>query len=353
MIELLSKLESDNDKWIYQAIDVFSGGLLQRLELLEDLDADQSPENQILQIKNRVHSIRSQKNQELNAMKKRIRQLNETIKEDEEKCGESEKSLDELRADLTSLTDSLQHLENLRMVQFAQQLEEHFTFEKGKVIFKERKTDKLIDTYHALELAMLQHYEQQMRQMVKALDKAMLDVERNLDFETTPSISGLVLNHGGLSNQYLLYKNFEVDFSIVEETLEDNHKTIHQYYQLQIQHMMKQGKQALSDVWEAKQNHYRTAEKELEETKQKIDMNKEQLKDLQEKLDQAIWEWNPILDQALRLDEILKEEFVTAVSELEAQLLTPDLSVSEKWAYHQYGQIMLKQAERIIGNDDN
>lgn len=353
MIELLSKLESDKDKWIYRAIDVFDEGFLQRLELLEDLDVAKTAENQILHIKDILHTIRRQRNQELEGIKEMIQQLSETIEKDEKSCDNYEKALDNLRADLTSFTDSLNRLDKLRMEEFEYQVEVHFRFEKGKVIFKDRKTDKLIDTYHSLELAVLQHYEKQMRQLVKKIENAMLNVDRNpsLDFETTPSISGLALNHGGLSNQYLLYKNFEEDLSIVEETLEDNHKTIHQYYQQQIHHMVKQCKQSLQDLLESKQNQYRAAEEEVEEKKQIIHMNRKQLKDVKEKLDHAIREWNQDLERPLQLDAILKEEFVKAVSELQTKIVSPEVSDSEKWAYHQYSQIMLKQAERIIGND--
>lgn len=352
MIELLSKLESEKDKWIYQAIDVFAEGFLQRQELLADLGADQTAENQIIQIKNQVHTIRRQKNQELEAMKKVIRQLSKTLNDDEKSYENDEKDLFYLRADLTLLTDNLHRLDDLRMEKFDYRVEDHFSFEKGKVIFKDRKTDKLIDTYHLLELAMLQHYEKQMRQLVKSLETVMDNLDRNLDFETTPSISGLALKHGRLSNQYLLYRNFEEDFSIVEETLDDNHKTIHQYYQQQIQHMVKQGKQAFNDLLESKHSLYRVAEEEVEAKKQKLELNKQEMKELQEKLDQAIWEWNPILERSRQLEEILKEEFVKAVTALQTPMLSPDVSDSEKWAYHQYSQILLKQAERIIGNDD-
>lgn len=357
MIELFSKLESDKDKWIYQAIDVFekANPWIQQLfhELLEDFNAVKTPENQILRIKNIVHSIQREKNQELEGMNKLIRQLSETIEMDEKSCENDEKALDDLRADLKSLTDYLNRLEQLRMAQFDYEIGEHFKFEKGKVIFKDRKTDKLIETYHSLELAMLQHYEKQMRQLVNEINRVTLNADLNptLDFETDPSLNGLALQHGGLSNQYLLYKNFEEDFSIVEETLEDNHKTIHQYYQLQIHHMVKQCKQSLMDLLESKQIHYRAAEEELEEMKQKVHMNRKQLKDVKEKLDHAFKEWNQDLERPLQLDAILKEEFVKAVSELQTQLVSPEVSESEKWAYHQYSQIMLKQAERIIGND--
>jgi hypothetical protein len=365
MIELFSKLEAEKDKWIHQAIDVFSEGFLRFDEQKYDkdqvlmgdygptLNAVDTAENQILQIKNMLHSIRRQKIQELDGMKKIIQQLSETIENDEKSCKNDEKALDDLRAKLTSITDNLNRLDKLRMEEFDYEMEEHFRFEKGKVIFKDRKTDKLIDMYNSLELAMLQHYEKQMRDLVKTMENVMLNVDLNpsLDFEATPFISGLELKHGGLSNQYLLYKNFEEDFSIVEETLEDNHKTIHQYYQQQINHMVKQCKQSLMDLLESKQNHHRAAEEEVEQKKQIIHMNKNELKDVKGKLDHLSRKWNQELEYPLQLDAILKEEFVKAVSELQTKVVSLEASDSEKWVYHQYSQIMLKQAERIIGND--
>lgn len=49
------------------------------------------------------------------------------------------------------------------------------------------------------------------------------------------------------------------------------------------------------------------------------------------------------------LEDMLKEEFVKLVSNWQEKLFAESASDEERWVYHQYCQIILKQAERIIG----
>lgn len=324
------------------------------LELLEDLNAVKTPENQIMQIKNMGHSIRRQKKQELEGMKIAIQQIKNSIEEEKKSIENYEAALSFLNTEIAAVQEELKCLEEIKLEQFRYSLVDQFEYDKkGNVSFKDRKTDKLIETFDFLELDMLSYYEKQMSQLMRKIKNVMVSVDETprLDLRNTPPIIQLALKHEGLTNQYYLLKNYDEDFSIVRETLSTNNVTIYEYYQKQFNRMKENCSQFLKELLQTKENYYRFAEEKVKEKKAMI-LDKENVKkDVMEKLDHATKELNQDLERPLKLDEILKTEFVKAVSELQTKLLSPVVSDAERWAYHQYSQIMLKQAERIIEND--
>ena len=100
-----------------------------------------------------------------------------------------------------------------------------------------------------------------------------------------------------------------------------------------------------------KNEHKDLADENLSRRTGKAKQKQARMIELQDKLERAKREWEQDLLRPKLLDDILKEEFVKAVSGWQEKLFADDASDVERWAYHQYCQIILKQAERIIGND--
>jgi hypothetical protein len=371
--DLLTKLEEEKDQWINQAIARFNEGFLrvdgQRFEndqgLIgvygstqigkDELSAVRSPEDRMMQIKNIEHSIRNQKNLDLERMKTEIKVMEESLKEVQQSYEELTSASRYLQEELEFYETQLEGWEGIQIEKFQCILFDKFTFDdkKDQVVFKERKISKLKESFQMVELEMLDFYHKQLSNCSLLIEQKMQMVtpSARFDFQTNPPIFGLSLKHGRGLDQYLNIKHFEEDYSIVLDTLVSNNNIAYEYYLSQINDIKRNSKKELLQLWVTKKEHHRLAEETIREKQEQKRQKEASLFAIQEKLNKAKREWNQDLKRQFKLDELLKDEFVKVVSGWQERLFAENTTDFERWAYHNYCQIILKQAERIIEND--
>jgi energy-coupling factor transporter ATP-binding protein EcfA2 len=324
------------------------------LELLDDLTAVKTPENQIMQIKNIEHSISKQKNLELDRMSKEITTIEESQEEDQRVYENLKSTVHYLQEELEFYEAERKGLDVIQLEKYRSQLYSYFEFDKkDQVVFKERKTSKLLESFQMAELEMLDFYQKRLADTWLLLTRSMQNISSTVrfDFKTDPPLLGLSLSHGRGLDQYLKLGNFEEDYQIVLDTLARNNNIIYDYYVSQINQFKHNGKKEILQLSTLKDEHKKLADENLLAEQEKQKQKQARKIELQDKWERAKREWDEDLLRPKLLDDILKEEFVKAVSGWQEKLYAEDASDVERWAYHQYCQIILKQAERIIGND--
>jgi hypothetical protein len=351
--ELLTRLEEEKDHWIYEAIDRFNQRFDGKKYEYGPLD-ESTPENQIMQIRNIEHSISKQKNLNLEEMESEIKNIKESMEEDQQNHENLESSVDFLQKELELYRGALEGLDKIQLNKFDCAVEGKFEFDKkGQVVFKERKISRLLGSYQLVEMEMLDFYQKQLSSIWLLLTNSMENISSTakVNFNTNPSVTSVSLNHGRGLDQYLKPGNFEEDFGIVLDTLERNNTIVYDYYQSQINQIISNGKNEIMQRWTMKNEHKRLADENLLELQENKRQKKERILELQDQLVRAKQEWEQSLLRQKLLEDILKEEFVKAVTCWQEKLFSEQSSDEEKWVYHQYCQLILKQAERIIGND--
>lgn len=344
--DLLAKLEDDKDQWIYNAIERFDGHKVEKDQVLN------TPENHIIRIKHIEYSIRQQKSLELERMEIEMKTLEESMAEDERKLENLESTVDFLQKEVALYEAADKGLDKIRLEKFECVLDDKFTFDKkDQVVFKERKISKLMENYQLVELDMLEFYQKQLSEIWLLLTRSMENISSTakFDFETNPTIMGLSLKHGRGLDQYIKLGNFEEDFRIVQDTLVENNNIAFEYYLSQVNQFKINAKEDIMQQFNRKNEHKILAEEKLLELQEKKKQDGARILELQEKLGKAKRDWEQDSLRPQLLEDILKEEFVKAVAKWQEKLFAEDTSDEERWTYHQYCQIILKQAERIIG----
>ena len=343
--DLLTKLEEEKDQWIYDAIERFDG------EKYTEGQELGTPEDRIIQIKNSEHRMYNQKKLDLERMEMELKTLEETMVEDQLILKNLESTLDELQKELVIYESGAMDLDGIPLEKFQCLWDDKFTFDKkDQVVFKERRISKLMENYHLVETEMLDFYQRKLSEVWLLLTRSMQNIASTakFDFDTNPPVMEVSLKHGRGLDQYLKPGNFEEDYWIVLGTLEWNNKIVHEYYMNQINQFQRNAKEELMQLWESKNEQKRLADDKVLALKEKNVQMEERMIELKGQLGRA----KPELEQGLLrpklLEDILKEEFVRAVSGWQEKLFAEDASDEERWAYHQYCQIILKQAERII-----
>ncbi|MCQ6279344.1 hypothetical protein [Bacillus sp. EB600] len=325
------------------------------LELLDSATAVKTPENQIMQIKNIEHSICKQKKLNFERMEKEYRLIKERLQEDQQNYENLVSASHYLQEEIGFCETELKNIDRIRLEEFTCDLYEKFTFDdkKDQVVFKERKKSKLMESFQMVEKEMLEFYKDQTEKNCQSLKQIIQRItpSATLDFQTDPPIEGLPLKHGRVLNQYLKRGTFEEDYSIVLDTLEKNNTIVYNYYFSQLNHFIQHCKKELLQLWNTKKEHYRLADDQVKEKLEQKRQKEASLIEIQEKLVWAKRERNQDLVHKRLLDEILKEEFVKAVDGWKEKMFSDRATDAERWAYHLYCQVILKQAERIIGND--
>lgn len=348
---LLTRLEEEKDQWIYEAIDRFYerfGG--QKYELA----AEQTPEDQMIQIKNFELSMRKQKNLDLERMENEIISIEECMEKDQRTLESLESTFDYLHKELEVYESEQKGLDGIQLEKFTCYLDEKFNFDKkDQVIFKERRISKLMESYQMVEMEMLDYYEKQLSNIWLLLTRSMENISSTakFNFNTHPPLISVSLNHGRGLDQYLKPGNFEEDYRIVLDTLERNNSIVYDYYVSQINQFITNCKDEMVQLWTMKNEHKRLADENVLELQEKKRKNAARLVELQDQLVWAKQEWKQDSLRPKLLDDFFKEEFVKAVTCWQEKLFAENASDEERWVYHQYCQIILKQAERIIGNE--
>jgi energy-coupling factor transporter ATP-binding protein EcfA2 len=345
------ELKGRNDV-VYQQAKDWMDSLF--LELLDELTAVKTPGNQIMQIKNIEHSISKQKNLDLERMSKEITMIEESKVEDQRLCENLESVVHYLKEEIEFYEAESKGLDAIQLEKYRCQLYRYFEFDKkDQVVFKERKTTKLLESFQMAEMEMLNFYQKMLSDTWLLLTRSMQNVSSTVrfDFNTDPPLLSLSLNHGRGLDQYLKPGNFEEDYQIVLDTLVRNNDVTYDYYVSQINQFKTIGKQEIMQLSMLKYEHKRLADEDLLAEQEKQKQKQAWLIELQDKWERTKRECDQDLLRSKLLDDILKEEFVKAVSRWQEKLFADDASDEERWAYHQYCQIILKQAERIIGND--
>ncbi|SDM85480.1 hypothetical protein [Bacillus sp. OK048] len=363
--DLLTRLEEEKDQWIYEAIDHFNeetvrdgGQKYEKGQVLigvyRPTQVGITPENQIMQIRNIEYSISKQKNLDLERMRNEIKMIEESKDEDQRVYVSLESTVHYLQEELEFYEAEGRVLDEIQLEKYRCLLGEHFEFDKkDQVVFKERKISKLLQSFQMVEMAMFDFYQKQLSHTWLLLTRSMQNISSTarFDFNTDPTLVGLSLKHGRGIDQYLKPGNFEEDYRIVLDTLERNNDITYDYYVSQINQFKSNGKKDIMQLLTLKNEHKRLADENLLEEREKQQQKEVRRIELQDKLERAKREWEQDLLRPKLLDDILKAEFVKALSSWQEKLFADDASDVERWAYHQYCQIILKQAERIIGND--
>lgn len=344
--DLLLKLEEEKDQWIYEAIKRYDG------EKYSEDEGLSTPEDRIIEIKNIEHSLCKQQKLDLERMEMELKTLEETIAENHQILEKLEPTLDVMQKELAIYESGSASLDGIQLEKYQCVLDDKFTFDnKGQVIFKERKISKLMENYHLAETEMLDFYQRQLSEVWLLLTRSMQNTSSaaKFDFEINPPIVDVSLKHGRGLDQYLKPGNFEEDYWLALGTLEWNNKIVYEYYMNQINQFQRNAKEELMQLWKSNNEQKRLADEKVLDLEGKNRQMEERISELKDQLDSAKQEWEQRLLRPNLLDDILKEEFVRAASGWQEKLLARDASDEERWAYHQYGQIILKQAERIIG----
>ena len=349
--DLLIRLEEEKDQWMYEAIDRFNERFDgQKYELI----AGPTPEDQMIEIKNIEHIMRKQKNLDLERMGNEINSIGESMEKDQQTLENFESTLDYLHKELEVYEGEQKGLDGIQLEKFTFYLDEKFNFDKkDQVIFKERKISKLIESYQIVEMEMLDYYERQLSNIWLLLTRSMENISSTakFDFQTNPPLMSVSLNHGRGLDQYLKPGNFEEDYWIVLDTLERNNSIVYDYYASQIHQFITNCKDETVQLWTMKNEHKRLADENILELQEKKRKNAARLVELKDQLVRAKQGWEQDSLRPQLLEDILKEEFVKAVAGWQEELFAENASDEERWVYHQYCQIILKQAERIIGNE--
>jgi hypothetical protein len=346
--DLLTKLEEEKDQWIYDAIERFDG------EKYAEGQELVSPEGQIIEIKNIEHSMYKQRNLDFERMELELKTLEETMVENRRILEDLEPTVDVLQKELAIYEGGTKGLEVIPLEKFQCVLDDKFTFDKkDQVVFKERKISKLMESYHLAETEMLDFYQRQLSDVWLLLTRSMQNIAptAKFDFETNPAVVDVSLKHGRGLDQYLKPGNFEEDYLIVLGTLEWNNSIVYDYYINQINQFQRNAKEEIMQLWDRKDEQKRLADEKVLDLQEKNRQMEERMVELKDQLSKVKQELEQTLRRPKLLDVILKEEFVRVVSGWQERLFADDASDEERWLYHQYCQIILKQAERIIGNE--
>ncbi|MFZ7944851.1 hypothetical protein [Neobacillus sp. 19] len=355
-IDLLTKLEEEKDQWIFRAITRFNKDFLHfDGEMQDELTAVKPPENQIMQIKNILYSIYKQKKLDLERMEKEIKRNKDRIEEAEKVYRNLTMSAQYLQEDITHYEGLLTDLGQIQLEKFTCELYKKFQFDpkKDQVVVKERKTSKLNKSFKEAEWEMTEFYREQLVEIARKIKQMLPDAAPSLlfDFQSTPPLIALSLKHGRGLDRYFVPKNFEEDYKILRDTLNENNTIVYNYYRDQLNHFKQKAKKELMQLSGGKKEHRCMVLKSIEEKQAEKTQIEKSMAALEEKLSRALWEWNHEMERPRKLDEILKEEFVKAVSEWQEKLFATETTDVERWVYHQYSQLILIQAERIIGHE--
>jgi hypothetical protein len=344
--DLLTKLEEEKDQWIYNAIERFDG---QKVE--QDLGPT-TPENQLMLIKNIEHSIREQKILDLERMEIEKKTLEESMADDQRTIENLEPTVDFLQKELALYEGEREGLDTIQLEKFQSVLDDKFEFDKkDQVVFKERRISKLVDSYQLIEMEMIDFYQKQLSEIWLLLTRSMENISSTakFDFETSHPIMGLSLKHGRGLDQYIKLGNFEEDYWIVHDTLVENNQMVYEYYGNQINQFKTNAREEIMQLFNRKNEHKGLAEQKLLELREKKKQNDARFLELQNQLGKAKQGWEQDSLRPQLLEDILKEEFVKIVAKWQEKLFAEDTSDEERWVYHQYCQIILMQAERMIG----
>jgi hypothetical protein len=350
--DLLTRLEDEKDQWIYEAIarftEQFPGFGIHRY------DGAGTPEDHILEMKNILDSLRKQTTLNLESMETEIKTIESGLANEQRRLEELVSTVDHLQRELAIYDDADKGLEQVEFEKFQFLLEYQFTFDKkDQVVFKERKISKLLEIYEMVESDMLDFYHRQLSNCWLVFKNSTENIlpDAKFDVETNPPLVDVRLKHSRGLNQYLKSGNFEEDYRIIHDTLEMNNQTVYEYYENQINQFKKNSRAEKMRLVDVMKEHRRLAEEQVQELQEHLQQKEKRLVELQDQLIRVKQEWEQDMLRPKVLETLLKEEFVKTVSDWREKLFSENASDEERWAYHQYCQIILKQAERIIGNE--
>ncbi|WP_462411602.1 hypothetical protein [Neobacillus sp. Marseille-QA0830] len=357
-IDLLTMIEEEKDQWIAKAMGRFNrrfrfeGQSHEKEQELDEINGEKSPENQILQLKNIQQTMYRQITLELEQLDNEIGLLMKSIKEDVQRDGNLADAARYIQQEIDQFESLITEMDDIQLYKFNCLLYEKFEFDAKKiqVVFKHRKTSRLVESFHEVEREMKESYKQQLDEITKKFKQMRSETASSakIEFHANPPVVELSLNHGRGLDQYLLLKNFEEDYQIAQDTLNEQNTIVYDYYLSQVERVKQIGKQELMGLCDAKRAHQQIALQDAEETQKQRQQKEKTVAELQEKRTRVQSVCNRGLDQMLKLDEFLKEEFVEAVSKWQEKMFAEEATDVERWMYHQYCQVILKQAERII-----
>ncbi|NYE08553.1 hypothetical protein F4694_005401 [Bacillus niacini] len=347
--DLLTTLEDEKDQWIFQAIDRFN----ERFLIFGD-QKDGTAESQVTEMKNSEQSMFKERSLDLERMEIELKTLVEGLAADERTIENLELTCDVLQKELAIYEDEEKTLDQIQLEMFECMLDDKFTFDrKDQVVFKERKVSRLLESYNLVEMEMVDFYQRQLSRIWVLMSRSMqnIDSTAKVDFKTDPPLIELSLKHGRGLDHYLKAGNFEEDYRKVLDTLVRNNESVYDYYVSQVEQFKDNGKAEILGLWERKNDHKKLAAETLSDLKEKKAQKEARILELQDQLGRAKSEWEQNRLRPKVLEDMLKEEFVKLVSNWQEKLFAEIASDEERWVYHQYCQIILKQAERIIGNE--
>ncbi|MEH7274800.1 hypothetical protein [Neobacillus vireti] len=352
--DLLTRLEEEKDQWMYEAIARFHETILLVDGQKYTFTTGETPENQLIQIRNLEHSLWKQKSHDLEQMEKEMLSIKESINKDQQDLENLASTLDDLQNELAVYEEKQKGLEGIQLEKFTCYLHHEFNFDKkDQVVFKERKISRLMESYQNVEMDILDFYQRQLSSIWLVLTRSMenLPSTAKFDFNTQPPRTVLSLKHGRGLDQYIKPGNFEEDYKIVLDTLERNNAMVYDYYESQVNQFVQDSTDEITRLRTLANEQQRSANENILELQEKKRKKEARMIELQDRLSNAKQEWEQDSMRPQLLDDLLKEEFVKAVSGWQEKLLAENASDEERWVYHHYCQIILKQAEGIFENE--
>ncbi|WP_099354835.1 hypothetical protein [Fredinandcohnia onubensis] len=329
---------------IFSKANVWIEDIFQELEA--DLSSVSSPENEIMQLKNLDAYILKKSEQEKSHLEKEIEQIKSEIKE-------TRNVIDSKGSKSTLLEDRIKDIkkELKGLTKLAITKPEKITINRWDDRHRSLRTTRALDNEFLFHLDNLkEEFEKQYQKIMRTF----LIIERTHHLKLDPIQFEFTEKSISFTNQYVLetyYKrtNFNYDCYRVESLL---HEIILENYQKMLQAFVAAGQKVAVDL-----NRYLTIlEYKLGELADEIRDSQTSLEGLRIKLSDkkndkhlAEAEWNRDLERSKQLTSYIQASFLEQFAKYQEAFQIA--SVEEKWLYHQYFNILIKQAERVLEDD--
>jgi hypothetical protein len=318
-------------------------------ELLQQLTADLSsvytPENELKNLKSMEGLIQKKKKEHYDQLQKEKEEITEKISDLEV----SQKVIKQKMDDIEIEQEDLRGLEELiSSLSFKQPAVGYIPGWDARIGNERNATELSSDFYYQAE-QLDKAYRTTVNYWNQDLKLRLTEKEipfKPIKYEFPKLTIGLVNYY--IIQKYFKRTTFDEDLGICMDKLQKANNEVFQAVKLEVDKQIKQIQTTIKNRTASLQN--RVTELIAEQKK-----NAETLKKLQRDLagkdvtmERAKSEWDSDIERSKQLNLYLKKAFVEEVNTLQYKLVSPETSTPEKWAYHQYWNIITADVERII-----
>lgn len=335
----------ENDTEYYQKVSPWINEIYQ--QLIEDIDAVDSPEREILQVLNLEGLAQKRKEHE-------VLKLNKDKEVEELK-------LEELEISIRSYQKRIENIEE-EIIHYEEFVHNKSRFQKIScpTIYKisswdartvgQRTVSSIHDDFEDSLEQLNKDYEKVTKQWNRLL-KLELQSYSNIHF--TPIVHTKIevsFYIDRLFDQYFRKSTFKTDYTNLlhdlEEANEQSYKNLTSKYEKSIDLLVKQFKKQIY-LRKSIREQYVEEMSKLEMKKTKVEIK---ISEIEHATVVANQEWDHDIERTNELYQYLKKAFLRKVSIFQEVLSSPRTDINKKWAYHQYWNIVTNDAERIILN---